>query len=216
VMLVMMLGQSRVAFTMSRDGLLPKWASAIHPRFRTPWITSIVIGVAVAIFAATIPIGDLATLVNIGTLLAFVIVCAGVWVLRVKRPDLPRPFRTPFVPLVPILGMAISLFMMVSLPIATWYRLIIWLLLGLCVYWTYGVRNSQVAKARNASERRKGLVAADVWLLALGLFLVISGLTLTHALDFNTLERGIVIAWGAIVALIAARNFSVDRRAAKA
>lgn len=216
VMLVMMLGQSRVAFTMSRDGLLPKWASAIHPRFRTPWITSIVIGLAVAIFGATIPIGDLATLVNIGTLLAFVIVCAGVWVLRVRRPDLDRPFRTPLVPLVPILGMGISLFMMVSLPLVTWYRLIIWLLIGLCIYWTYGVRNSLVAKARDAGEQRSGLLTADLCLLALGLFLVISGLTYTRALDFSTLERGIVIGWGAVVAVIAIRNFSADRSALRA
>ena len=213
VMLVMMLGQSRVAFTMSRDGLLPKWASAIHPRFRTPWITSIAIGVAVAVFAATIPIGDLATLVNIGTLLAFVIVCAGVWVLRVKRPDLPRPFRTP---LVPILGMAISLFMMVSLPLATWYRLIVWLLIGLCIYWTYGVRNSLVASAMSAPKRRSGLLSADVCLLGLGVFLLISGLTFTRSLDFSTIERGVVIVWGAIVALVAARNFSADRRGARA
>ena len=104
VMLVMLLGQSRVFYSMSRDGLLPHWAGAIHPRFRTPWISSLVVGVCVAIFASLIPIGDLAVLVNIGTLLAFVIVCAGVWILRRKRPDLPRPFKTPLVPLVPILG----------------------------------------------------------------------------------------------------------------
>ncbi len=212
VMLVLMLGQSRVAFTMSRDGLLPKWASAIHPRFRTPWITSIVIGLAVAIFAATIPIGDLATLVNIGTLLAFVIVCAGVWVLRVTRPDLPRPFRTPLVPLVPILGILISLFMMVSLPLDTWYRLVIWLLIGLCIYWTYGVRHSLVAKAMDSSDRLRGLVNADICLLVVGLFLLIAGLTFTRALDFDVVARGIITAWGAIVTLIAARNFSIDRR----
>ncbi|HVB99337.1 MAG TPA: amino acid permease [Candidatus Dormibacteraeota bacterium] len=212
VLLVMLLGQSRVAFTMSRDGLLPRWAATIHRRFRTPWLTSIVVGAAVATFAATIPIGDLATLVNIGTLLAFVIVCAGVWVLRVTRPDLPRPFRTPLVPLVPILGIAISLFMMVSLPVVTWYRLIIWLLIGLCVYWTYGVRHSQVAGEMNASDRLGGLLSADVCLLALGLFLLISGFTFTRALDFSVIERGIVIAWGAIVTLMAAWNYSTDRR----
>jgi basic amino acid/polyamine antiporter, APA family len=216
VMLVMMLGQSRVAFTMSRDGLLPKWASAIHSRFRTPWITSIVIGVAVATFGATIPIGDLATLVNIGTLLAFVIVCAGVWVLRKKRPDLPRPFRTPLVPLVPILGMAVSLFLMVSLPVVTWYRLVIWLLIGLCVYWTYSVRNSVVGKSMEPAERQRGLMSADLSLLGLGLFLVISGLTYTRALDFSAIERAVVVVWGAVVILIAARNFSADRRAARA
>ena len=104
VMLVMLLGQSRVFYSMSRDGLLPKWAGAVHPRFRTPWISSIVVGVFVAVFAALVPIGILGELVSIGTLLAFVIVCAGVWVLRKRRPDLHRPFKTPLVPLVPILG----------------------------------------------------------------------------------------------------------------
>lgn len=213
VMLVMLLGQSRVTFTMSRDGLLPKWASAIHPRFRTPWITSIVTGLAVAIFGAVIPIGDLATLVNIGTLLAFVIVCAGVWVLRATRPDLPRPFRTPFVPFVPILGMAISLCMMVSLPIATWYRLVIWLLIGLCIYWTYGVRNSAVAKAMDPARQRSCLINADRSLLMLGLLLVIAGLTFTRALDFDSLEQGVVAVWGAVTVLIAGRNYSLDWRA---
>jgi APA family basic amino acid/polyamine antiporter len=213
VMLVMMLGQSRVAFTMSRDGLLPKWGSAIHPRFRTPWITSIVVGLAVSIFGAVIPIGDLATLVNIGTLLAFVIVCAGVWVLRVTRPDLPRPFRTPLVPFVPILGMSISFLMMVSLPIATWYRLVIWLLIGLCIYWTYGVRNSVVTKSMDSARQREELLNADLSLLVLGILLIITGLTFARWLDLNPLERGVAAVWGAAMALIAARNYSFDRRA---
>jgi APA family basic amino acid/polyamine antiporter len=147
VMLVMLLGQSRVFYSMSRDGLLPPWAGAIHPRFRTPWISSLVVGVCVAIFASLIPIGDLAVLVNIGTLLAFVIVCAGVWILRRKRPDLPRPFKTPLVPLVPILGILTSLAAMLSLPAKTWWRLLIWLIIGLFVYAFYGVKHSKVRKA---------------------------------------------------------------------
>ncbi len=150
VMLVMMLGQSRVFYSMSRDGLLPKWAGAIHSRFRTPWISSIVVGVCVAGFASFIPIGDLAVLVNIGTLLAFVIVCAGVWILRRKRPDLPRPFKTPLVPLVPILGILTSLAAMLSLPAKTWWRLLIWLAIGLLVYAFYGRTHSKV---RNASSQ---------------------------------------------------------------
>jgi APA family basic amino acid/polyamine antiporter len=150
VMLVMMLGQSRVFYSMSRDGLLPKWAGAIHSRFRTPWISSIVVGVCVAGFASFIPIGDLAVLVNIGTLLAFVIVCAGVWILRRKRPDLPRPFKTPLVPLVPILGILTSLAAMLSLPSKTWWRLLIWLAIGLLVYAFYGRTHSKV---RNASPQ---------------------------------------------------------------
>jgi len=147
VMLVMLLGQSRVFYSMSRDGLLPHWAGAIHPRFRTPWISSLVVGVCVAIFASLIPIGDLAVLVNIGTLLAFVIVCAGVWILRRKRPDLPRPFKTPLVPLVPILGILTSFAAMASLPAKTWWRLLIWLIIGLLVYAFYGAKHSKVRKA---------------------------------------------------------------------
>ena len=147
VMLVMLLGQSRVFYSMSRDGLLPKWAGAIHSRFRTPWISSIVVGVCVASFASLIPIGDLAVLVNIGTLLAFVIVCAGVWILRRKRPDLPRPFKTPLVPLVPILGILTSAAAMLSLPAKTWWRLLIWLVIGLFIYAFYGRTHSKVHKA---------------------------------------------------------------------
>ena len=115
VMLVMLLGQSRVFFSMSRDGLLPKWASAIHPKFRTPWISTIVVGAFVAIMPAFLPIDRLSELVNIGTLLAFTIVCAGVWVLRVRHPELHRPFKTPLVPLVPILGIVSALYLMTRL-----------------------------------------------------------------------------------------------------
>ncbi len=146
VMLVMLLGQSRVFYSMSRDGLLPQWAGAVHPRFRTPWISSITVGIFVAIFAALVPIGILGELVSIGTLLAFVIVCAGVWVLRVRRPDLHRPFKTPWVPVVPILGILISLGIMASLPIDTWWRLIIWLAIGMFIYFGYGQKHSKVQR----------------------------------------------------------------------
>jgi APA family basic amino acid/polyamine antiporter len=153
-MLVMLLGQSRVFYSMSRDGLLPKWAGAIHPRFRTPWISTSLVGCFVAVFAATIPIGILGELVSIGTLLAFVIVCAGVWVLRVKRPDLPRPFKTPLVPLVPILGIIVSLGLMASLPGSTWLRLIIWLFVGMVLYFTYGKKHSKVQLAADAAASK--------------------------------------------------------------
>jgi basic amino acid/polyamine antiporter, APA family len=153
VMLVMLLGQSRVFYSMSRDGLLPKWAGAIHHHFRTPWISSLVVGVCVAFFASLIPIGDLADLVNIGTLLAFVIVSAGVWVLRKSRPDLPRPFKTPLVPLVPILGILTALGAMLSLPPITWFRLLIWLAVGLIVYAFYSRRHSKVQLASVKKEQ---------------------------------------------------------------
>ncbi len=151
VMLVMLLGQSRIFFSMSRDGLLPKWAGAVHPRFRTPWISSIIVGLFVAVFAALIPIRILGELVSIGTLLAFVIVSAGVWVLRRKRPALPRPFRTPWVPVVPVLSILVSGLLMVSLPRDTWLRLVIWLVIGLIVYATYGRKHSRVQSAKPAS-----------------------------------------------------------------
>ncbi len=147
VMLVMLLGQSRVFFSMSRDGLLPEWAGRVHHRFRTPYISSITVGIFVAIFAALIPIGILGELVSIGTLLAFVIVCAGVWVLRRKQPGLPRPFKTPLVPLVPILGMIISFALMAALPLDTWLRMIIWLAIGLFIYFGYGRHHSRVQLA---------------------------------------------------------------------
>ncbi len=150
VMLVMLLGQSRVFYSMSRDGLLPKWAGAIHPRFRTPWISTSIVGAFVAIFAALIPIDVLGELVSIGTLLAFIIVCAGVWVLRKKSPDLPRPFKTPLVPLVPILGIIVSLILMASLPLSTWIRLIVWLIVGMVLYFTYGKKHSRVQAAQGA------------------------------------------------------------------
>jgi APA family basic amino acid/polyamine antiporter len=150
-MLVMLLGQSRVFFSMSRDGLLPAWAGRVHPKFRTPYISSITVGIFVAIFAAVIPIGILGELVSIGTLLAFVIVCAGVWVLRRKQPELPRPFKTPLVPLVPILGMLISFALMAALPLDTWLRMVIWLAIGLFIYFGYGRHHSRVQAAAKRS-----------------------------------------------------------------
>jgi len=150
VMLVMLLGQSRVFYSMSRDGLLPEWAGKIHPRFRTPWISSITVGIFVAIFASLIPIGVLGELVSIGTLLAFVIVCAGVWILRVRRPDLKRPFKTPWVPFTPLMGILVSFLMMASLPFDTWLRLIVWLVIGMAIYFGYGRHHSRVQRTETA------------------------------------------------------------------
>jgi len=147
VMLVMMLGQSRVFYSMANDGLLWKWAGDIHPRFRTPWKSTAIVGIGVAFVGALVPIGDLGQLVSIGTLLAFVIVCAGVWLLRVRRPELERPFKTPLVPLVPILGMIVSLGLMAGLKEVTWIRLVVWLIIGLVVYFTYSVKHSKVRNA---------------------------------------------------------------------
>ena len=144
VMLVMLLGQSRVFYSMSKDGLLWKWASAVHPKFRTPWISNIVVGTIVAFLPALLPIDKLAALVNMGTLLAFMIVCAGVWILRRRHPNMERPFRTPLVPLVPILGICSAFYLMIKLPLLTWEVLIVWLVIGLAIYFTYSVKHSKV------------------------------------------------------------------------
>ncbi|HVO56735.1 MAG TPA: amino acid permease [Dongiaceae bacterium] len=149
VMLVMMLGQSRVFYSMSNDGLLWKWAGAIHPKFRTPWKSTAVTGLGAALFGSLVPIGKLGEMVSIGTLLAFVIVCAAVLVLRSKRPDLPRPFRTPLVPFVPIMGIIVSLALMLGLNGATWLRLLVWLIIGMIIYFTYGVKHSRVRKLQS-------------------------------------------------------------------
>jgi len=147
VVLVMLMGQPRVFFSMSRDGLLPPVFSRVHPRFRTPWISTMITGGVAALIAGLFPIGLLGELVSIGTLLAFVIVCAGIIVLRRTRPELPRPFRTPLVPAVPILGILICGYMMYGLPRDTWLRLIIWMAIGLVIYFTYGVRHSALKRA---------------------------------------------------------------------
>jgi basic amino acid/polyamine antiporter, APA family len=152
VMLVMLLGQSRVFYSMSKDGLLWKWASAIHPRFRTPWITTIVFGVFAAVMPAFLPIDNLADLVNIGTLLAFTIVCAGVWILRVRHPNLHRPFKTPLVPLVPILGILSAGYLMTQLAFITWAVMIGWLLVGLIIYFGYSLKHSKVQSLARAVE----------------------------------------------------------------
>jgi len=143
---VMLLGQSRVFFSMSKDGLLPAMFSKVHPKFRTPWISSLTVGTFVAALAASLPINVLDEMVSIGTLLAFVIVCAGVWLIRRRDPDLPRPFKTPWVPFVPIMGILISMAMMVSLTGLTWIRLAVWLVIGMIVYFTYGRHHSRVQR----------------------------------------------------------------------
>lgn len=156
VMLVMLLGQSRVFYSMSRDGLLPEWAGKVHPRFRTPYISTILVGIFVAIFASLVPIGILGELVSIGTLLAFVIVSCGVWILRVRRPELHRPFKTPWVPFVPIMGMLVSFGLMASLPGDTWLRLIVWLVIGMVIYFTYSRHHSRVQRLVNEKQTVAG------------------------------------------------------------
>jgi APA family basic amino acid/polyamine antiporter len=148
VILVMLLGQSRVFYSMARDGLLPQVVNRVHPRFQTPYITSIVTGVAVAIVASLLTVREAGSLVSIGTLLAFVIVSVGVLMLRIREPNLPRAFKTPYVWLVAPLGAVSALALMSALPWPTWRRLIVWFVIGIVVYFAYGVKHSRLAARR--------------------------------------------------------------------
>ncbi len=144
VIMVLLMGQPRIFYSMSRDGLLPSRFAAVHPRFKTPYVTTIITGTIAAIISGLFSIGFLGEMVSIGALLAFTMVCAGVLVLRYRRPDYPRPFRTPWVPVVPVLGVVLSLGQMVALPRDTWIRLVVWMIIGLVIYGTYGFRHSRL------------------------------------------------------------------------
>jgi len=145
VLLVLLLGQSRIFYAISRDGLLPGAFGKVHPRFRTPYIPTTLTGIVVGLTAAFLPIQEIAELTNIGTLFAFVLVCLGVWILRHIEPSLRRPFRTPLVPVVPILGVVFCAFLMASLPGVTWIRFFVWMMAGGVIYFSYGRFHSRVA-----------------------------------------------------------------------
>jgi APA family basic amino acid/polyamine antiporter len=146
VILVMLLGQPRIFYTMSRDGLLPEFFGKVHPKYKTPHVATIITGIAASLLAGLLPINILGELVSIGTLLAFVIVCVAVIILRKTRPDMERPFRTPWVPLVPILGAGICLAQMAGLPSDTWIRLFVWMAIGFAIYFFYGIKHSKLNK----------------------------------------------------------------------
>jgi basic amino acid/polyamine antiporter, APA family len=175
VLLVFQYGQPRIFFSMARDGLLPSWAAKVHPRFRTPHITTWITGIAVAVFAGIANINEVVELTNIGTLFAFLLVCIGVTVLRYKDPDRPRPFRVPGGAwLVPVLGALSCLFLMFYLPPASWWRFIGWLVLGMSIYFAYGYGHSVVGReaGRPVTGPGQKLSAFGFLLAGIGLFLI--------------------------------------------
>lgn len=173
VILVMLMGQSRVFYSMSKDGLIPKVFSSIHPKYRTPFKNNFFFMGFVSLFAAFVPARVVGEMTSIGTLFAFILVCMGVMVMRKKMPDAPRVFKTPFVPLIPLLGIGTCLFMMLFLPADTWIRLVVWMLLGLDVYAYYGVKHSVLG---GSVHERKGTTIMNFTGLALCVLLAIVGL----------------------------------------
>ncbi|MBI5856635.1 MAG: amino acid permease [Sphingobacteriales bacterium] len=182
VILVMLMGQSRVFFSMSKDGLIPKIFSSVNPKTQTPAKNNLLFMLFVSAFAAFVPARVVGEMTSIGTLFAFILVCIGVWVMRKKMPGLPRAFKTPMVPLVPILGIATCLFMMVFLPMDTWIRLLVWMLIGLDIYLYYGVKNSHLG---NGTASRKGMRMARYTGLALAVLLAIVGLLHQNTVGFD-------------------------------
>lgn len=173
VILVMLMGQSRVFFSMSKDGLIPKVFSSVNPKTHTPAKNNLLFMVFVSAFAAFVPAEVVGEMTSIGTLFAFILVCIGVWVMRVKMPELKRSFKTPFVPLVPILGIITCLFMMVFLPMDTWIRLLVWMLIGIDIYLAYGAKHSVLG---NGTTTRKGMKIARYTGLGLAALLIVAGL----------------------------------------
>jgi basic amino acid/polyamine antiporter, APA family len=183
VILVMLMGQSRVFFSMSKDGLIPKIFSSVNPKTQTPAKSNLLFMLFVSLFAAFVPARVVGEMTSIGTLFAFILVCIGVWVMRNKMPEIPRAFKTPMVPLVPILGIAVCLFMMVFLPMDTWIRLLVWMLIGLDIYLVYGAKNSHLGDGTN---NRKGMRIANITGLALTGLLVVAGLLHQYTVGFDT------------------------------
>ena len=182
VILVMLMGQSRVFFSMSKDGLIPRIFSTVNPITQTPAKSNLLFMLFVSLFAAFVPARVVGEMTSIGTLFAFILVCIGVWVMRKKMPELPRAFKTPFVPLVPILGIMVCLFMMVFLPMDTWIRLIIWMLIGMDIYLAYGVKHSHLG---NGTDNRKGMKIARYTSLALCVLLIIVGFLHQYTVGFD-------------------------------
>jgi len=191
VILVMLLGQSRVFYSMSKDGLLPKAFSKIHPVYRTPVKSNILLLVVVGVFAALVPARVAGEMTSIGTLLAFILVCVGILVMRKTMPNVPRGFKTPFVPLIPVLGIITCLFMMVFLPADTWIRLLIWMVIGLDVYILYGFKNS---KLQTKKPSRSDLLVFKTTGLILSVLLTVAALWYQQTLGWTENKTLMVIA----------------------
>jgi APA family basic amino acid/polyamine antiporter len=149
VIMVLLMGQSRVFFSMSKDGLVPAIFSEVHPKFKTPWKSNILFAVLVSLFAGLVPVSVVGEMTSIGTLFAFVLVCIGVLVLRKKQPNAPRAFRTPWVPFVPVMGIIVCLYLMYALPIDTWIRLFVWMAIGIAIYFLYSKKHSKLNQQQN-------------------------------------------------------------------
>jgi basic amino acid/polyamine antiporter, APA family len=197
VILVMLMGQSRVFFSMSKDGLIPKMFSSVNPKTQTPAKNNLLFMLVVSAFAAFVPARVVGEMTSIGTLFAFILVCIGIWVMRKKMPELPRAFKTPLVPLVPLLGIATCLFMMVFLPMDTWIRLLLWMLIGLDIYLVYGAKHSHLG---NGTVIRKGMRIARYTGLVLAALLIVAGFLHQYVVGFN--EDRILLYIAVVFALI--------------
>jgi APA family basic amino acid/polyamine antiporter len=182
VILVMLMGQSRVFFSMSKDGLIPKIFSTINPGTQTPAKNNLLFMLFVSLFAAFVPARVVGEMTSIGTLFAFILVCIGIWVMRRKMPEIPRSFKTPMVPLVPILGIFTCLFMMAFLPMDTWIRLLVWMLIGMDIYLAYGAKHSHLG---NGTTTRKGMKVARYTGLVLAALLIVAGLLHQYGVGFD-------------------------------
>ena len=195
VLLVMLMSQPRIFFAMSRDRLLPAGASKVHPTFKTPYVTTIITGIIVSIAAALVPIQILGEMTSIGTLFAFMIVCSAVMVLRMKRPDAHWPFKVAGGPVIPVLGIVSCLYLMLSLPVATWVRFLGWLNIGMLIYWFYGRVHSPLADAREAAARTgqenlgNFVTVIGALLIFNGFFMAILGFMTTFGMTSETLIK---------------------------
>jgi len=214
VILVMLMGQTRVFFSMSKDGLIPRIFSKVNPKTQTPIKSNLLFMLFVSLFAAFVPARVVGEMTSIGTLFAFILVCVGVWVMRVKMPELKRSFKTPLVPLVPILGILACLGMMVYLPMDTWIRLLVWMLIGMDIYLVYGVKHSLLG---GGVENRKGMKMARYVGIALAILLVIVGLLHQYTVGFES-DRTllyIAIAFAVLHFIIFGRKLAMSRRIAE-